>query len=68
MPNLQVRDLQAGFFNALSAAAPSFLERYGAAVDNPELNELSDELQTLLGDKDAFMSALQVSYFALLTV
>jgi hypothetical protein len=41
----QVRDLESGFTNGLAAAAPSFLERYGAASDSPELDALPEEVQ-----------------------
>lgn len=57
---MQVRDLQNNFFAALVASSPSYLERYGSAADNPELEALPEEVAALLGDKDALGNALQV--------
>jgi hypothetical protein len=57
---LQVRDLQNNFFAGLVSSAPSYLERYGSAADNPELEALPEEVALLLGDKDALGNALQV--------
>lgn len=57
---LQVRDLENAFSTALNAVAPSFVERYGAASDNPELESMPEEAQLLLQDKDAMMNAIQV--------
>jgi hypothetical protein len=58
-PLPQVRDLEGAFTNGLAASAPSFLERYGAASDSPELEALPEEVQLLLGDKDALLNAVQ---------
>lgn len=44
-PRAQVRDLEAGFAAALAAAAPIFLERYGAAGDSAELEALQEDAQ-----------------------
>jgi hypothetical protein len=55
-----VRDLQATFFHVTTSAAPTYLERYSAAADNPEFEELPEEAQLLVGDKDALLNALQV--------
>lgn len=41
----QIRDLESAFTNGLAAAAPSFLERYGASSDSPELDALPEEVQ-----------------------
>jgi hypothetical protein len=41
----KIRDLESGFTNALAAAAPSFLERYAASSDSPELDALPEEVQ-----------------------
>jgi hypothetical protein len=60
MFGVQVRDLQNNFFAGLVSAAPSYLERYGSAADNPELEALPEEVALLLGDKDALGNALQV--------
>eukprot|EP00877_Chromochloris_zofingiensis_P000606 jgi/Chrzof1/10546/Cz05g02220.t1 len=58
----QVRDLENAFSTALNAVAPSFVERYGAASDNPELESMPEEAQLLLQDKDAMMNAIQTSH------
>lgn len=42
------------------SSAPSYLERYSSAADNPELEALPEEVGLLLGDKDALNNALQV--------
>ncbi|KIY99489.1 hypothetical protein MNEG_8472 [Monoraphidium neglectum] len=60
----QIRDLEGAFTNGLAAAAPSFLERYGASSDSPELDALPEEAQVLLGDKDALLNAIQASHDA----
>jgi hypothetical protein len=60
-----VRDLQNNFFAGLVSAAPSYLERYGSAADNPELEALPEEVALLLGDKDALGNALQVGGYIL---
>ncbi|KAI8467123.1 MAG: hypothetical protein J3K34DRAFT_524029 [Monoraphidium minutum] len=60
----QIRDLEGGFTHGLAAAAPSFLERYGASSDSPELDALPEEVQVLLGDKDALLNAIQASHDA----
>lgn len=57
---LQVRDLENNFFMNLTGAVPSYLERYGASSDNPELEALPEEVQLMLGDKDALLNVLQV--------
>lgn len=57
----QIRDLQNGYFAGLVSSVPSYLERYGSAADNPELEALPEEVGLLLGDKDALNNALQVS-------
>lgn len=58
---MQIRDLQNNFNMNLSSSVPSYLERYGAASDNQELEALPEDVQLMLGDKDALMNALQVS-------
>jgi len=57
---LQVRDLENNFSMALTNAVPSYLERYGSAADNPELEALPEEVQVMLGDKDSLLNAMQV--------
>jgi hypothetical protein len=57
---LQVRDLENNFFMTLTNAVPSYLERYGSAADNPELEALPEEVQVMLGDKDSLLNAMQV--------
>lgn len=59
--NRQVRDIQNTFFLGLNSSAPTYLERYGAASDNPELDALPEDVQIMLGDKDTLLNALQVS-------
>jgi len=56
----QVRDIQNTFFLGLNSSAPTYLERYGAASDNPELDALPEDVQIMLGDKDTLLNALQV--------
>eukprot|EP00879_Flechtneria_rotunda_P020620 GHRR01021699.1.p1 GENE.GHRR01021699.1~~GHRR01021699.1.p1 ORF type:complete len:536 (+),score=232.58 GHRR01021699.1:130-1737(+) len=58
----QVRDLENNFFMALNGVVPSYLERYSSAADNPELEALADDVQLMLGDKDALLNALQSSH------
>ncbi len=56
-----MRDQQGAFTSAITAAAMPLLEKFGgAAADNPELEALPEDVQTLLGDKDAMMNAIQV--------
>jgi hypothetical protein len=56
----QVRDIQNSFFLGLTSSAPAFLERYGAASDNPELDAMPEEVQLMLWDKDTLLNAIQV--------
>lgn len=57
---VQIRDIQNSFFLGLTSSAPTYLERYGAASDNPELDALPEEVQLMLGDKDTLLNAIQV--------
>lgn len=57
---MQIRDIQNSFFLGLTGSAPTYLERYGAASDNPELDALPEEVQLMLGDKDTLLNAIQV--------
>eukprot|EP00775_Hariotina_reticulata_P009125 gene9125-9294_t len=59
-----VRDLENNFSLALTNAVPSYLERYGSAADNPELEALPEEVQVMLGDKDSLLNAMQASHEA----
>lgn len=56
----QIRDHLTNFFTNLNSSAPAFLEKYGGASDNSDMEALPEEVQAMLGDKDTLLNAIQV--------
>lgn len=57
---VQIRDHLTTFFTNLNSSAPAFLEKYGGASENSDLDALPEEVQAMLGDKDTLLNAIQV--------